>query len=112
MRGIADITFEESVDFMFLTETWLTKNDEKTGRINELKPPGYSVLSYPRKNRTGGGVAILYRNAYLKFITRIHEFDFKSFQAAQICLNISNTNISFVCMYTPTKSKNKEISCP
>ena len=105
MRDISDLTIEESIDFMFLTETWLTKADEKTGRINELKPAGFSVRSYPRKNRTGGGVAILYRNTYEKYITRFHEFDFKSFQAAQICLNISNTPISFICVYRPTKSK-------
>ena len=105
MFEIRDATQEENIDIMFLTETWLRVEDEKSGRINSLKPPGYSVRSFPRKNRIGGGIALIIRNVYLVHMDRIQELSFKSFQAILVCLNISNRNISIVCVYRPTKSK-------
>ena len=105
MLEIRDVTEEENIDIMFLTKTWLRTQDEKLGHTNRLKPPGYCVRSFPRKFRSGGGIAVIIRNVYMKYIVKIHELNFKSFEAIQLCLNMSNTNISIVCVYRPTKSK-------
>ena len=64
---------------MFLTETWLNKDDETPG-INEMKPPGFSVRSFPRKNSKGGGVDVVYKTTYE--ITRG-----RFYEAAKLAIN-------------------------
>ena len=96
---------------MFLTETWLNKDDETPG-INEMKPPGFSVRSFPRKKSKGSGVDVVYKGGGMDVVYRttyditwFREFECQSFHSFQLCLTISNTPISFICVYRHTKSK-------
>ena len=50
MGDIKDTVVEENIDMMFLTETWLFKSDVKSGLVNNMKPPGYDIRSFPRKH--------------------------------------------------------------
>ena len=49
-----------NLDLCILTETWIREDDTTTpGR---LCPSGYKALSISRHGRTGGGIAIIYKN--------------------------------------------------
>ena len=74
---IKDLTFEENIDIMFLTETWLHKGDEKL--VEPIKPPGYYFRSFPRIGRRGGGIAFLMKTPYLPLIESIKELAYDSF---------------------------------
>ena len=54
---IADYILEQDLDICCLTETWLNADDPVT--IGELCPNGYKLISIPRKDRRGGGVAVV-----------------------------------------------------
>ena len=59
---ICDYVIANSVDLMFLTETWLRKNDPV--KIGELTPPGYTFINVPRVTVDDhhGGIGVLYRD--------------------------------------------------
>ena len=56
---INDFITEHTLDFMFLTETWLEQNNSAAVLI-ESTPPGYSFISEARVSRRGGGVTVLF----------------------------------------------------
>lgn len=48
-------------DICTITETWL--KDKDTAVINELKKEGYDFKEHNRKDKAGGGTAIIYKNS-------------------------------------------------
>ena len=55
---------QELIELNVDTETWL-KHDDIDANVKEISPPGYKILSTPRKtNQTGGGIALVYRDNY------------------------------------------------
>ena len=54
---LTDYISEQDIDVCCLTETWMTENDPVTA--GDLCPPGYKLRSIPRKDRRGGGVAVI-----------------------------------------------------
>ena len=52
---------EVDCDICFIQETFLREGDK--AKLAEIRDYGWSVLSNPRKHRSGGGIAyILYKN--------------------------------------------------
>ena len=52
---------ELNVDMCGITETWL-KHDDIDANVKEIPPPGYKILSTPRKtNQNGGRIALVSR---------------------------------------------------
>ena len=47
-------------DICLITETWLRSGDDIT--LRQLTPVGYSLLQVPRSNKSGGGVAMLFKS--------------------------------------------------
>ena len=60
------------LDMYAITETWLKEGDE-ISRV-ALRPEGYEILSSPHPMKSGGGIAIIYKED-LK-ITKSHEYKF------------------------------------
>ena len=60
---INDFITEHTLDFMFLTETWLDQTNSAAVLI-ESTPPGYSFISEARVSRRGGGVAVLFNESF------------------------------------------------
>ena len=57
IRSILD---EEQIDVGVTTETWLREQDDENWICSsELNNDGWKLFSVPRKNRTGGGVALV-----------------------------------------------------
>ena len=51
---------ENNFTLCALTETWIRLDDDVTWV--QLCPPGYKVISKSRKDKTGGGIAVVYRD--------------------------------------------------
>ena len=98
---INDLILEKNADLLFISETWLSKDDSVF--TNEMLPNGYNILPQPRLFRSGGGVAIIYR-ASLKVIT-IPISSCSTFEA--YCLKIVTPINSLLCscIYRPCASK-------
>ena len=51
---------EHKLDICFITETWISKNEDLQYIKANLKMQGYHILSCESKNRKGGGLACIY----------------------------------------------------
>ena len=60
---INDFINEHNLDFMFLTETWLSQ-DNSAAVLIESTPPNYSFFSEARVHKRGGGVATLFKDSF------------------------------------------------
>ena len=105
MMDIKDMVIEEDIDILFLTETWFKKGDKKSGLVNNLKPPGYEIKSFPRKIRSGGGVGFIMKNIYWKCTDTVEELKFKTFESVQITLMMSDKKMCIVSIYEPPRSE-------
>ena len=56
---VNDLITENKLDCICLVETWLN-NDTATAIMIETCPPDYSFHQLPRRNRRGGGVAVVF----------------------------------------------------
>ena len=54
-----DYVFEQSIDVLAITETWLSSDENTQTIINELCPEGYAFMHVQRMDRQGGGVGLL-----------------------------------------------------
>ena len=48
------------IDLCFIAESWVNSEDDVT-ELSVLKDFGYKINVVDRKNRTGGGVSLIYR---------------------------------------------------
>ena len=51
---------QDKLDICFITETWVSKNEDLQYIKANLKIQGYNILSCERENRKGGGLACIY----------------------------------------------------
>lgn len=93
---------EVGCDVCLVQETFLT--DKDTAKIMEIRDYGMEIISNPRKYRSGGGIAVIYRKSLdmkcsRNLITR------KSFQVMEttVCTNVGM--IRLVNIYRPPYSK-------
>ena len=65
---------EHKVDICFITETWISKNEDLQYIKANLKMQGYHILLCERENQKGGGLACIYNeNLKMKEGTKITE---------------------------------------
>ena len=48
----------ENYDICFITETWIKKDDPRV--VSKLEATSFKYNGFPREDREGGGIAILY----------------------------------------------------
>lgn len=107
---IADYIISDHLDILFLTETLLKdKGDEAV--IGELTPPGYKLLHVPRHNRTGGGVATIYKSQLsVKLVSNVTKCE--SFEMLNLSVSSPNVSVRYVCIYRPLPSKKNKLTIP
>ena len=82
-------------DIFAITETWFTE-DDMTHRA-EITLPGYKLLAHPRVGRTGGGIALLFReNIQAK---RVDSGERKSFEFSEWILQYCSTKLRLIIVY-------------
>ena len=93
---------DKGCDICFVQETWLKEAD--TAKLQEIKDYGWNVLSNPRKHRSGGGIAFLYRK-WLKLKLNEKVVKYKSFQVMEALLETTLGQVRLVNVYRPGYSK-------
>ena len=95
---------EEDLDITVLTETWLKDGDIAMTR--DLAPDGFSIYNVNRKLKSGGGVAIIYRDGLI-FKPTNHKH-FESLEYILGSVSNSTTQVTLLVVYRPPGSN----SCP
>ena len=100
--GVMEHLLEVDCDICFIQETFL--RDGNKAKLAEIKDYGWNVLSDPRKHRSGGGIAMLYRNTItLKNNNKVTKY--KSFQVMESLLSSSSEMVRLVNVYRPPYTK-------
>ena len=60
-ESICDFITSQKLDICAITETWLRDNDPSS--LGAITPNGYDAYHVPRQDRSGGGVAIVYKQS-------------------------------------------------
>ena len=100
---IHDLILDSDCDLVFMTETWLKESGDDP-LIKELVPSTFDILFLPRLNRTGGGVAIIYKRS-LKIQTYQLDRSPKSFEYCSLKVMTSDVSLYCACVYRPTRSE-------
>ena len=96
---IKDLLVSKDLDCLALTETWLKQGNDSSHIIKELCPTGYSLCHEPRKNRRGGGVALLYKND-LK-AKKMPVIAQKSFEYQEVKIRTMEKTFHILIVYRP-----------
>ena len=103
--SLHDIIIDHDLDIVAITETWL--RDEASDVITNLVPDGYAMINVPRKDKAGGGVALLYKsNLKLKQCRKIKPYT--SFESLECVLTLKTVTYRILVIYRPpSNSVNK-----
>ena len=89
-------------DICFVQETFLRDGDK--AKLEEIREYGWNIISDPRKHRSGGGIAMLYRNTFeLKSNNKVTKY--KSFQVMESLMNTDQGIIRLINVYRPPYTK-------
>ena len=85
-----------------MQESWLKEDDQ--AKLSEIEDLGYKIISAPRKNRGGGGLAVLYKGL---LNVKIHKTSkrFKSLESMEVIVKGENELIRFINLYRPPYSR-------
>ena len=91
--SLQEFITDNSISFLSLTETWLSSNSLPSS-LNSLTPSGYSILSSPRHESRGGGIAIIFDS-----LLKIHKLSIPSFPSFEsLCVKLSFSSVSFTIL--------------
>lgn len=88
-----------NIDVFFVVETWLAVDDPVV--IGELRPDGYTYLSFPRGTDNHGGIGVLFKSP-LGF--RLHPLNIQSTTFEYASILDPNNGIHYIIVYRPTPS--------
>ena len=91
---------DNSVDFAGICETWLTEASSPVTAV--IKSFGFSILHNFRKEKKGGGTALIYKSCFKLTVVR-SEVPTKSFEYTAATIKTGNvkSNVMFVILYRP-----------
>ena len=93
---------DEKCDICLVQETFLREAEKAI--LQQIRDYGWQILSNPRKHRTGGGIAILYRERFtLKSNDKVVKP--KSFQVMEALMKTESCLIRLVNIYRPGYSQ-------
>ena len=93
---------QHKLDICFITETWISKNEDLQYIKANLMTQGFNILSCERKNRKGGGLAHTYSERFKK--KSLVSQDYESFESLTIQWNIKSKTNLFSLIYRPPSS--------
>jgi hypothetical protein len=99
-EAVVDFILEHHLDILCLSETWLQPDDTFT--TNHVTPCGYSIVSNPRLNKRGGGLAVLMKNnLHFKRQSNIY---FNTFEVLVVQVTSSSKSFAVATIYRPPGS--------
>jgi len=109
-QDICEYTEETNADLVAITESWIKAGNKAV--IKEMCPQGYKFKGTPRTSRTmsrGGGVGLIYREAYVVKPNNVINTTYASFEHQ--CLSVKSKKLMhLVIIYRPTRSKKNTCS--
>ena len=87
---LTELLKEQSINICCLTETWLKQDNGPL--LAEIKREGFEIISVPRKNKRGGGIALLSEtNKYN--IKKLKTTNYKTFELLEVIVHGKTENI-------------------
>ena len=93
-----------NLDLCILTETWIREDDTITP--TRLCPNGYKSYSISRKDRVGGGIAVVYKSGLNISITSSGTF--KTMELSSFIISTRNKQINLIIIYRPPDTNTLE----
>ena len=93
---------ENKTDIYIVTETWLNEDDKTWLECCDLSKNGYQIQSSNRKNRRGGGLAIISTSS--SKIKLLEKGEKPSFEYTVWKVNTNNSSITLLAIYHPPPS--------
>ena len=83
-----------------MTETWIRQEDDVTPV--QLCPPGFKAISISRKDRTGGGIAVVYKDTITVRPRATHIYS--SMEYGNFSIDLPRSTINMSVIYRPPNS--------
>ena len=93
--SVVEFIVEHQLHILCITETWLQSNDNFT--INSITPSGFDVISNPRLNKRGGGVAVIIKNDLI--YKKLSNICFITFEVLMLQVTSSSKSFAIVTIY-------------
>ena len=106
---IVDYLLDNKFDIMFLTETWLSNNNNDDIITSSICPTGYNFKHSPRTTGRGGGVGILYKSS-IKCVLKPRSFNASSYENFECYFKVPGNCIHTFLIYRPLLSSKNKIS--
>jgi hypothetical protein len=104
---IRDTVIEENVDIAFLTETWLHEKGDGPV-VKALTPSSHLCENFARKNRSGGGICVIFKRSLEKAIN-LKRQKYQTMEVVSLAFKQDDYNVTVVCVYRPPySSKNRK----
>ena len=105
---IIEYLLDENIDFCVISETWLKESDNDWLKQSEFNRNGYKIFSEPRKDRSGGGLALIYCQTYK--VAQISSGCEPSFQHATWNILHKGLSATITGIYHPPYSQERPIT--
>ena len=86
---------QNNLDVYDLTETWIKEDYNLT--VHQICPSWYKSLSVPRKDRTEGGITVVYRDIYQ--VKALTQHAFENTESADFKVTIGNRSTVLTVTY-------------
>ena len=101
VKNIMDFLVDNDVFILFVTETWLTDQNNHTTAL--IKEHGYKIHHFFRKEKLGGGVGVIYKSS-LK-VVRVFFNQNDSFESISVKVKLKDgSSVLCSCLYRPPGS--------
>ena len=98
---IRDYIYDNELDILVLTETWLTNYD--SAKTREMTPDTHMFLHVPRGDRRGGGVGMFISNSFSK-IKKEKVPNTENFELMQVSCMYGGKKLVFIIVYRSPSS--------
>ena len=99
--SLLDYIFDRKPDIVAISETWFNENDS-TLKVT-CTPPGYYLLDQSRKDRKGGGIAVLVKDILVGTKAPLTT-SYRSFEYCEVSLKVRSFHFKIIVMYMPPYS--------
>ena len=90
---------ENKIDIVALQETWLNKGDSAI--YSEIKEFGFKIAKLERKQKSGGGLAVLSNNQTCQKLSSYYNYKKNGFDNIVCTITINNTKYNIINIYRP-----------
>jgi len=95
---IHDLILDQNLDLLVITETWFKDSRDQVA-MGDMVPNGFKILQTSRKDRRGGGVALIHKDCLR--ISQLTGLTYSSFECSRGTLKHRHSDIDILLVYRP-----------